>query len=493
MCVVSIVKTRALELSSVLSLPPLSCVKKACLCAWEAALHEDERGQRWCFAWPQRVLQGLGNELSLFVSNMRRGVTLITRFSGMECPGHAAREIELACQQKGVMQLEPGQGFRLHSACDNDRRALFCLASFEKDSGFQKYAPQHIFKNMEDMVTQECLEKMQAIMNEKVIDPSRSAEDTWNFTKKIMDALVLEKGLKTRSQYILHKDGPCSLRPEDVSSSSGPVLEVAGAACVDYSRKGKRMKENGRSCLPFCVWLAQVIMGGVNLLLHECTEDFPDEMLQRPLAYYGSRSWRMAVFRLCPSHFGWPRKRPRRYSVLWNSGKVNFTGSQQDFIQKFFEETALKGSVFFCEGDDLPPDASKSRWEALQQYRDQWHQRTQMSNDIADLNQRPPFGKLDSSVPCLLTHNSMYCLGKRRLLTACETLSVQGISSESVVWKAARNGDLSETGAKHLAGNGMHAVCIGSLLAYVVANTRAAQADSERFTRKPASSRLFDA
>ena len=41
--------------------------------------------------------------------------------------------------------------------------------------------------------------------------------------------------------------------------------------------------------------------------------------------------------------------------------------------------------------------ASKSRWEALQQRRNQWRQRTQMSNEIPPLNQRPPLGKLRRS------------------------------------------------------------------------------------------------
>ena len=437
--------------------------------------------------------------IARFVNNMRKGVTLVTHFSGMDCPAHAAREIECAFHCMNLLEGEEAAGFKVYSACEQDKRALKCLHALRDSADWQKYASDHVFKRMEDLVKPEALQKIRGIFDKHARERKADAapvktEAGWALVREILQVLLLEDGLQSKASCEVH-GGQCNIfAPMD--ANDGMTLEVAGTPCVDLSKRGKRQQIFGDSCLPFCVWIAQLIKSKQPLALHECTVDFPDWLLELPLQHFAARTWRIMTFRLCPSNFGQPCRRPRRYTVVWDSSVVTFAGSYSDFVQTFFEMSELRGNIWFQNGGDLDQTVCASRLEAFQMYRDAWLSQLQhgkssvTSQDICDLNQKPPHGKLDMFVPTLVTHNSMYCIGKAKLLTAAECLMVQGIPEDSPVFQLAGSGALSSNAVRHLAGNGMSAVCVGSMLMYIISHTSKV-APKPAFARQSQCSRLF--
>ena len=105
---------------------------------------------------------------------------------------------------------------------------------------------------------------------------------------------------------------------------------------------------------------------------NECTPDFPDWALLKPMQWFSSKAWRLETFRLCPTMLGIPSKRMRRFSVLWDSSKVDFAGTFSEFVNLFVQPTEVPGSIFFRKGEDLGLEASKTKLQSLQMYTDIW-------------------------------------------------------------------------------------------------------------------------
>ena len=433
------------------------------------------------------------------LANMQRGVTMTTHFSGMDCPAHAVHGIENAFKK---MRPDLGHvpGVTMLSACERDKRALQCLRALHKSPDFQKHASQHVFQDIEAMVTEQALSQAKDVVSRHATTKpagkaaSHEKAAAWDMVREVLEILLADDAFKPGCSCMVHQR-TCGVFPGP-SDGDEMFLEMAGTPCVDFSRRGKRQQVWGETCLPLCIWMAWFLKSGVPLACHECTVEFPDWLLEKPLQHFGSRAWRVLTFKVCPSNFGWPARRARRYSVLWNSAKVTFHGSYAGFVQTFFQVSELRGNIWFKDGEDLGMFCSKSRWEAFLMYRDEWLAKLQhgassvSSCDVCDLNQKPPHGKLDSLVPTLVTHNSMYCFGRAKLLTHVECLKLQGIEEDSPVTQMARSGELSEAAARKLAGNGMHAISCGSMLMYIIANT-SKRSQTEAFSRKPQSSRLF--
>ena len=317
-------------------------------------------------------------------------------------------------------------------------------------------------------------------------------KDGWPFIRSLMKPLMQDTALQMHSMCRVHG------RECDVSgtTSRSLTLDIAGPPCVDWSRRGRRDQSHGATAVPYAMWVAQLLISGCYIAIHECTTDFPDWMLEKPLHEHGARTWKLEVFRLDPTNFGVPCKRPRRYTVLWNASRIHFGGSYAEFVNLFFRLPELHGEVFFHAGADLPSNASKTRLENLQAYSDEWRSRCQdgrsTADNICDLNQRPSHGRLDRFVPTLVTQQSVYCMQKRKLLTATECLETQLLHRSSPVYDLAASGALSEAAVRHLAGNGMSAVCIGTLMMYVLASTSpVSDRARDAFQSRSSSSRLF--
>ena len=104
---------------------------------------------------------------------------------------------------------------------------------------------------------------------------------------------------------------------------------------------------------------------------------------------------------------------------------------------------------------------------------------------------RESFGKLETVVPTLVTHHSPYCLEKKRLLTAGESLEVQLLPANHPARRLLRDGALKDNQARHLAGNTMNCACVGTIMMYVLATTRLLD-DHSAFALPASSSQDFD-
>ena len=100
----------------------------------------------------------------------------------MECPSHAARAIEEACEANGI-HVPPDQGFSLHSVCDCDPRAMKCLDALQRDSTWDKLKPEHMFTKMEDAVVPTALEEMQQMVASQ---RGSGDKDGWPFIRSLM-------------------------------------------------------------------------------------------------------------------------------------------------------------------------------------------------------------------------------------------------------------------------------------------------------------------
>ena len=144
--------------------------------------------------------------------------------------------------------------------------------------------------------------------------------------------------------------------------------------------------------------------------------------------------------RMCPSDLGLPFRRKRRYTVFFRSDKIMFTGSYGGFVDLFFRRCELSGDIFFREGPGMADGDSKTKHECLQMYSELRRERIEANpveamQNICDLTQRPPFGSLDSLVPCFTTGSHIFNLPKGRFLAPLE-LRCDRCAPELTAWQA---------------------------------------------------------
>ena len=108
-----------------------------------------------------------------------------------------------------------------------------------------------------------------------------------------------------------------------------------------------------------------------------------------------------------PKDYGCPVARPRVYPVLYRKDKFAFSGCQEELDRFLCQSLLCTGQVFFQDADGSSPLAAvslnKTQNDSLDLYRRK--SVSGVAGDTCDLNQRPPFGSLQSFVPCLLTRS----------------------------------------------------------------------------------------
>ena len=255
----------------------------------------------------------------------------------------------------------------MHSSCDVDKRSLQCLDALAKDG-----AMDHIFENIESFVTEDALARLKQLVSDKRQTPGATpaSEDMqFDFMRALIHPLVEEGGLRREAHCRVHGHS-CQTVPD--AAAAGFCLNVTGTPCIDWSKRGKKMHGMGQSAVCYSVFMAELVTSGQPMLLHECTPDFPDWALLKPMQWFSSKAWRLETFRLCPTMLGIPSKRMRRFSVLWDSSKVDFAGTFSEFVNLFVQPTEIPGSIFFRKGEDLGLEASKTKLQSLQMYTDTW-------------------------------------------------------------------------------------------------------------------------
>ena len=406
------------------------------------------------------------------------------------------------------------RGFSLQSACDNNPKALQALKCLTTHEGWPAaFAPQHLFGDLLDSVLHDDVREamMQAVKDG--MPPMLETPERW--LEVLVGMASPEFTPDSRRPCLLHpgsaRFGGCPMFPAsakaeaDGQACQAPTTDkdeasaqlavqtslkicVAGNTCIDFSKRGKRRKMAGGTMVPFAVFMAPLRSSGSDAGILECTEDMPDEMIKGPLQRYcpGDAQWKMMVFWLDLAHQGVLAHRFRRYTVVWNETRVLFHGSPQEFDNLTCRSLAVHGDVFFASGEKYSDvEASKSTTTRLhyQLYHDLHAERQDSGRakrvNIADLNQKPAFSGMSEVVPTLCTNHTILCMEKDMLLPPHGSFDVQLLPLDSPV----RSASLTPAACRHLAGNSMNAVSIGTLLLYVVSNLLRREVPVQRIQR----------
>jgi len=202
----------------------------------------------------------------------------------------------------------------------------------------------------------------------------------------------------------------------------------------------------------FALWIADIRASKPHLVIHEITERHPEHVLQEQLGdLYDIHS-----FILDPTLFGFPNKRPRRYTIMVLLASHIFTGSHEELVE-------ILGQNLLLTGDDVflaPPEVvmeyevakAKQRGFVMSTNEDEEpqlptlaHMLTPCEQDrfedhanlrsslqglggeyIVDLDQNPPFSHGSSLVPTLVTQVVLLC--PRRVDGACKPFCCDGTS-----------------------------------------------------------------
>lgn len=208
-------------------------------------------GLGWALQWPSRILMQLQEKhpagLRRVLRHMSNGVQLATRFSGIECAGHALREIGKAIQKEKLVDFQQGVGFSLVSVLDNNSKCQLCLAELGKAWEKDGCAPRHCFSSMEACVEYAALQEMHAALEAHRKKGDSGDLDPWPLLRTLIGILLLG-GLKDNQFCVLH-GRECPYYTPDEQGNAFSV-HCAGTPCVDFSRRGKRKRGLGDTIIP---------------------------------------------------------------------------------------------------------------------------------------------------------------------------------------------------------------------------------------------------
>ena len=135
-----------------------------------------------------------------------------------------------------------------------------------------------------------------------------------------------------------------SIFPPPPAGFKGLVCSVAGVNCYDFSCMGLGKRFLGPSVVPFVIWLWERLMSEEDFFIVECTPVFDDMLLSQLLRGV----YNLACLKVCPSLFGLPMTRDRKYmiatakSMQWDS-EVLAVGHQQAFERLLARQVEMQG------------------------------------------------------------------------------------------------------------------------------------------------------
>ncbi|CAE7778137.1 unnamed protein product [Symbiodinium sp. CCMP2592] len=299
----------------------------------------------------------------------------------------------------------------------------------------------------------------------------------------------------------------CPAFPSPQQGFSGLLCSVAGIICYDFSPMGAGKRFLGNSAIPFLIWARERLCSQEDFFVVECVTNFDDETLAELLA----DSYQMHTLRACPSLFGLPVTRDRKYmvflarrSLVWCDA-VNSVGPQEAFRKLFARPVVMRGDELLRAPDaavhdfvsslavarGLPESGSGSvAWSCYlamspanrQSVRD--HEQSLQAAGFAEqaavltnIAQRASHmgPVLSGFAPALLRSSLLWSFRLRRIVLPAEHLELQGYSlwgneeRRSVVSDVLPS--LRSSSLRSLAGNAMHIQSIGSVLMFVVSCT----------------------
>jgi hypothetical protein len=330
--------------------------------------------------------------------------------------------------------------------------------------------------------------------------------------------------------------GHCALHGKqcqfyEVKAGPGQIsLMIAGHTCVDFSKMGARLGFCGPSIRPFLVFVYERRVRLEDLIITECTEDFPHSVW---VIFLGD-IYEIHCIVLGPENFGFWCDRRRKFTILIKKSALAFVGSMSEFTRMFFRSrpevdefgmACEKGDMFFCapasaldrEANELAealsvviPAGTATNWERLlapgnrvrhEAYIDRLSEG--MLGVDGDAVDEPSYhGIMQSMIgPCLwdtgqtlgqkgswmhpglgtlITHGSIWSARKARIMLGLEHLVAQGVPAfdhlscdKECPFPCPFKDILPQmksSSLKHLAGNAIHIAVIGHLTTYMIAS-----------------------
>ena len=315
------------------------------------------------------------------------------------------------------------------------------------------------------------------------------------------DAAVLTKHCSLlRSGYCHRHGGECPTWLQSIEGDrrAGHLCgAVFGSCCQDHSCMNQNHNHKVVSAYSFIPWvvLAHTLRClDLDFIVEECTPQ-SERLVEFLMRFLGSH-WQTATWNLCPSHFGFPQTRLRRWTVYRNQAR-NRWQSIPTPLQLFSCAPVLGGRAYWCAPNSIVAsslenararrghsgDISFTWMNALTpgQYELLLHHlRSDRVPVIVDVTQMVPRGQSFRYARCLTRASLMWSLADARPLLPVECLVQMGLPA---MFEFGNGGDidlhwalvishthLSGSRLQSIAGNAMHPVVCASVLLWLLAS-----------------------
>ena len=431
------------------------------------------------YQWPDTLvedLQKVPHMFDRFVSNLRGGIYLTTRFSGFDAPGLALHYIETVL---GNRDVHTGCGVINWSSLDMSRTCRKILCTHP--------SPFHVFRTLDELLPEPVRNQLRRLRPSK--DASQDQQSAC--ARAAMTLFKMEHrncfGRDTKAWCAQHQ-GECYVYGAEDQSLT---INVSGSVCVAYSRRQRSVRRGHKhfdSFSAFLIYIHERLITRELLILHECVPAFPLALLMFFLGDAYDLLWSIVVG---PDFLGRPMLRARRYTLLMRKGSFVFASSCTDFLHMFGRACTTNASYFmvmneedlekekkhfaeqrcvgYYKGMDWRDILTTSQRSRLDIY--QFMEESELLNASAfdaseermwDLNSNYPFGPKGpaaSKMGTLCTKFTMYSKLKQRPLMSQEAMGAMGFNlfdeyemygTDATVEKL-RN--LAWTSLNHISGN----------------------------------------
>ena len=117
------------------------------------------------------------------------------------------------------------------------------------------------------------------------------------------------------------------------------TIHIAGTPCTDFSTRGSRNKELGKSFVCLLAWISMRLMLQESVVIQENVVQFCTELLVRLLGHL----YHFRVVERSPSQLGWPVTRNRLWTVMRHRYKTGSFKMPLTIFAKLFYKPLLFG------------------------------------------------------------------------------------------------------------------------------------------------------
>lgn len=276
--------------------------------------------------WPLALVRTLQNwdmeAMQLLIYNLQN-LKYSSHYSGIDMNFIGLTYIVIALKH---LNLAPDLEFPAHiHSCDSSSMCQELLKKYKPP-----FRPQHVLGDLENRLSDDARERLAELER-----PSDCAFPEVVRYCNDQKTLVLDEP----GSYPPEKEDYCELHEKSCRVWDGPVrdfaegltLNSAGTACLDYTPFGQSKGPAGDCQQPYMVWRGERVVRQEALTIQECSDRFP---VQEQLKSKVEPNFQVQHALLCPSYFGYPKRRRRSYAAIIHR-LLEFTGSVREFRDMF--------------------------------------------------------------------------------------------------------------------------------------------------------------